>query len=385
ELLAGIWSEVLRLPRPHDIDAEADFFALGGHSLRAAQVVARIRDTLGPELPLRALFEAPTVAALAARIEAARRAAPVLPVPEIVRRPRAEHTLELPLSFAQQRLWFLEQMEPASARYHIPAALWLDGELDRAALRRAGAEIVRRHEVLRTTYRARDGRPVQVIQPLPQGGSAVPGPVVVELAGLAPEEREAEARRLLAREAVRPFALAAEPPLRSALIRLDARRHALGLVFHHIAADGWSMGVVMRELRALYEAFRQGRRSPLAEPAIQYADFACWQRETLRGEVLEAQLAYWLERLAGARPLELPTDRPRPAVRSPRGAVHSFLLPAELPAALRRVGRAHGATLFMTLLAAFQGLLYRLTGQTDLAVGIPVANRDQARIEELIG
>ncbi|HEX2079479.1 MAG TPA: amino acid adenylation domain-containing protein, partial [Longimicrobium sp.] len=374
EVLAGIWAEVLRLER---VGVEESFFELGGHSLLATRVVSRVRAVFAVELPLRALFEGPTVAQLAGRVEEMRRAElPVLPpvVP-------TERTGPLPLSFAQERLWFIDRLEPGSAVYNIPVAWRLGGALDQAALERSLSEIVRRHEALRTVFAEVNGSPVQVIAPF--GGFSLP---VDDLSGLGEADREVEVRRRAGEEARRPFDLSAGPLFRAALLRLGAEDHVLLLSMHHIVSDGWSMGVLFRELSALYEAYREGRESPLAEPGVQYADYAAWQREHLRGEVLDGQLSYWRERLAGAPELlELPTDHPRPAVQSFRGASERIELPGELLERLRTLGRSEGATLYMVLLGVFQVLLSKYSGSEDIVVGSPIAGRTRREVEELIG
>jgi amino acid adenylation domain-containing protein len=374
EVLAGIWAEVLRLER---VGVEESFFDLGGHSLLATRVVSRIREVFAVELPLRALFEGPTVAELAGRVEEMRRAElPVLPpvVP-------AERTAALPLSFAQERLWFLDRLEPGSTTYNIPVAWRLGGALDQSALERALGEVVRRHEALRTVFAQADGSPVQVIAPF--GGFALP---VEDLSGLREADREAAVRRRAGEEARRAFDLAAGPLFRAALLRLDAEDHVLLLTMHHVVSDGWSLGVLFRELSALYAAYREGRESPLSELAVQYADYAVWQREQLAGEVLDRQLAYWKERLAGAPELlELPTDHPRPAVQTYRGASVPVELSPELLERLQALGRSEGATLYMTLLGAFQVLLSKYSGSGDIVVGSPIAGRTRREVEELIG
>jgi amino acid adenylation domain-containing protein len=358
-LLAGIWAAVLRRER---IGVDDDFFALGGHSLLATQVASRVRQAFRVELPLRSLFESPTVAELAAVIEAARGA--VAPAIEPVARDG-----ELALSFAQQRLWFLDQLAPGSSAYNMSSAIRLDGELDTAALERALDGIVARHEVLRTTFESRGGRAVQRIAPaqriaLPIIDAASPGDALAIAAGAAR----------------RPFDLARGPLFGATLLRLGAREHWLVLAMHHIVSDLWSVGVFMEELAALYG----GRALPALR--IQYADFAAWQRGWLAGDVLDRQLAYWRAQLAGApAQLELPTDRPRPPVLGSRGATVMFHVPAQLRRALEASSREHSATLFMTLVAAFQVLLHRYTGQDDIVVGSPVANRNRAETEPLIG
>ncbi|MEW5926813.1 MAG: amino acid adenylation domain-containing protein [Gemmatimonadota bacterium] len=374
EVLAGIWAEILRADR---VGVRETFFELGGHSLLAIRVVSRVRDALGVELPLRALFEAPTVAELAARVEALRRAElPVLPpvVP-------VECSGPLPLSFAQERLWFLDRLEPGSAFYNIPAALRMGGDLDLPALESALGEIVRRHEALRTVFAEVDGAPAQAVVPF--GGFAL---AVEDLSRLGEGEREAEAGRRAAADAARPFDLARGPLFRAALLRLADDDHVLLLCLHHAVSDAWSLDVLFRELSALYGAYREGGESPLPELPVQYADFAVWQREQLRGEALERQLAWWRERLAGAPALlELPTDRPRPPVQTYRGATERVELSAELLDRLQALARGEGATLFMTLLAAWQALLARYAGTEDVVVGSPIAGRTRRETEGLIG
>ncbi|HSF39927.1 MAG TPA: amino acid adenylation domain-containing protein [Thermoanaerobaculia bacterium] len=284
-----------------------------------------------------------------------------------------------PLSFAQERLWFLDQLDPGKATYNIPNALRLTGRLDGAALRASLAEVVRRHEVLRSTFALIDGQPVQIAGP---AGTAMP---VVDLSGLPGERREGEVRQRMALEVDRPFDLARGPLLRALLLRIAPEEHVAVLTLHHVASDGWSMGVLVREVAALYPAFSQGRPSPLPELPIQYADFARWQRGWLRGEVLEEEIAYWRETLAGVAPLELPTDRPRPPVQTFRGRALPLGFDPETGEALEALGRRSGATFFMTALAAFMTLLHRYAGQDDVAVGTPSANRNRPEIEGLIG
>jgi acyl carrier protein len=279
--VAALFGAVLAVP---DVGATDSFFALGGHSLLAMRLVSRVREVLGVELPLQALFEAPTVEEMARAVEDERsRQQPVLPpvVP-------TGRTGALPLSFAQERLWFIDRMEPGSAVYNLSVSRRLVGALDEGALERALGEIVRRHEALRTTFREVDGSPVQMIAPF--AGFTLP---IDDLSGLAEAEREAEVRRRVIDEAVLPFDLTAGPLFRAVLLRLGAEEHVLLLSMHHIVSDGWSMGVLFRELSALYGAYREGRESPLVELPVQYADYAAWQREHLRGELLERQLFRW--------------------------------------------------------------------------------------------
>ncbi|HEY0022719.1 MAG TPA: amino acid adenylation domain-containing protein [Longimicrobium sp.] len=375
EVLAGAWAEVLGVERVGVHDA---FFELGGHSLLATRVVSWVREVFGVELPLRALFEGPTVAEMAMRVEEMRRAGlPVLP--PVVPVDRAEPP---PLSFAQERLWFLDQLEPGSAFYNLPFALRLRGPLDVNALERSLGEIVRRHQALRTVFREQGGTARQVVVPF--GGFAV---TVQDLSHLPEAAREAQVQReLVAETAERPFDLAAGPLFRVTLLRLGAEEHVLLLSMHHVVSDGWSMGVLYRELSSLYAAYRDGRESPLPELAVQYADFAVWQREQLEGAALERQLSYWRERLAGAPELlELPTDRPRPAVQTYRGAMVPVELSLELAERLQALGRSEGATLYMTLLSAFQVLLGKYAGSDDVVVGSPIAGRTRKETEALIG
>ncbi|HEX6373985.1 MAG TPA: amino acid adenylation domain-containing protein [Longimicrobium sp.] len=285
-----------------------------------------------------------------------------------------------PLSFAQERLWFLDRLQPGGTGYNVTAALRL-GAVQPRALERALAEVVRRHEVLRTTFHEVDGVPVQVAAPAE--GFTLP---VEDLSGLDPAAREAETRRRLARESAHPFDLTAGPLFRATLLRHGAQEHVLLLNMHHIVTDGWSMGILFRELRALEAAYREGLPAPLPELPLQYADYAAWQREQGRGEGAERRLAYWRDRLAGAPELlELPTDRPRPPVPSFRGAGVPVHLSAEVLDRLRALGRREGATLYMVVLAAFQLLLSRYAGSGDVVVGTPVAGRTRPEVEGLIG
>ncbi|QRO01039.1 amino acid adenylation domain-containing protein [Archangium violaceum] len=375
EVVAGIFSRLLGIKQ---VGVRDSFFELGGHSLLATQAISLIRNSLGVELALRELFDAPNVAALAERIEVANRAGRGLHVPPL--KP-ASREASLPLSFAQQRLWFLDQLEPNTALYNIPSALRLKGELDVAALERCFEECIRRHESLRTVFQSGEQGPVQLI--LPTAGSPLS---VVDLSALPEPQREQEARRLADEESRRPFSLSRGPLLRSTLLRLAEREHVLLLTMHHIISDGWSVGILIREVAALYEAFRSGRPSPLPELPVQYADYAVWQRGWLQGEALEAQLAYWRQHLADAPAvLELPTDRPRPATRSYRGASCVTSIPKPLADSLKDFSQREGVTLFMTLLAGFQVLLSRYSGQKDIVVGTDVANRNYAETEGLLG
>jgi amino acid adenylation domain-containing protein len=375
EVVARVWEEVLGVER---VKAGDDFFALGGHSLLAARVVGRVRERLGVEVGVRRLFESPTLAAFAESISVALRAGQELPSAPI--RP-VDRSGNLALSFAQQRLWFLDRFDGDSSTYNIPAPVRLGGTLNVAALEQATREIVRRHEILRTSFSSDDGQPFQsvardVITVLP----------LIDLAGLDEEEREAASRRLMVSEFRRRFDLATAPLIRTTLLRLREDEHLLLVTMHHIASDGWSIGVFMRELAALYGAYCSGSVSPLEELSVQYADYTSWQREWLQGETLQTQLSYWGRQLE-AVPLtaELPADHPRPPVRTYRGESESLPLPTTLVKALRELSRSEGVTLFMTLLAAFKALLHRYTSETDILVGSPIANRGRGETEELIG
>ncbi|HEV2735462.1 MAG TPA: condensation domain-containing protein, partial [Longimicrobiaceae bacterium] len=373
-VLAGIWADVLGV---ENVWADDNFFELGGHSLLVTRVVSRVRKALGVKVPLRTLFDVRTVSALARRIDDLRSdGSPA--APPVRRVPRDG---PLPLSFAQQRLWVTDRLEPGSAAYNMPHALRMRGDLDAAALRASIGELVRRHESLRTVFEERGGVPVQVVRPAAQ--TALPA---MDLHGLPEAARAREVRRLAQEEALRPFDLARGPLLRSTLLRLGDRDHVLLFTLHHVVSDGWSMEVLVREVSALYAAFSRGEPSPLPELPVQYADFAVWQREWLTGETLAEQIGWWRERLAGAPPLlEVPTDRPRSAWQSPRAARHGFALSAELSRRLRALSRAEGATLFMTMLAAWQALLGRWSGQDDVVVGTPIAGRTTRETEGLIG
>ncbi len=374
EMLAQVWRQVLEVER---VEAESDFFALGGHSLLATRLVSRIREVLGVELPLRAIFEAPTLRELAARVEAfLQTGGAAIPAIEPVPRDGS-----LPLSFAQQRLWFLAQLSPDNAAFNIAGGVRLEGALDRRALAAAVSGVARRHEILRTTFPAPEGEPVQLIAP----PSRVPLPWIDLSALSAPQRRE----RLLAigeTAARAPFDLARDPLLRLLLVSEGEDRHTLLFVLHHIVTDGWSMSVLVREIAALYRGAVEREAAPLPELPIQYADFAVWQRRRLVGEVLEAQLAYWRGRLTGAPAvLSLPTDRPRPEEQTFAGRTLPLSLRGVPLAGLRRLALDNGATLFMVLLAGFHTLLRGLTDEEDLVVGTDVANRNRGETEGLIG
>ena len=375
EMLTGIWETILKRDR---IGIHDDFFDLGGHSLLATQVMARVRSVFRAELPLRTLFEATTVAELAEAIESARLQAGDMDVPPVSRVTRDG---PVPLSFAQQRLWVLTQLEPDGASYNLPIALRLSGTLDVAALERSVNALVRRHEVLRTTVSLSDGQPVQVVAP----ASAMSVPVVA-LDHLETSEREAAVLRLATAEAQRPFELAYGPMLRVTLLKLGADEHILLMTMHHIVSDAWSSHILVREMTEFYVAELQGRPAFLPELPVQYADFAVWQRQWLSGARLDRQLDYWTKRLAGAlEPLNLPTDYPRPPVQTSHGASLTLSLSPALSSAMTELCRREGVTLFMALLSGFYALLFRYTGRPELIVGSPIANRTSSEIEGLIG
>jgi amino acid adenylation domain-containing protein/non-ribosomal peptide synthase protein (TIGR01720 family) len=376
--MAALWCQVLGVA---EVRLEDDFFALGGHSLLATQLASRVRAAFGVDLPLRRLFEHPLLGDLTAALALDDAAMPGVAgaLPQIPRR-RADLG-PVPASFAQERLWFLDRLQPGSAAYNMFDALRVRGDLSPAVLAAVLGEIVLRHEALRTTFQERAGKPVQVVaSPV---GWEVP---LVDLTGLPAAARLPEAQRLIGEESSQPFDLTRGPLLRSLLLSLGVADHVLSLAMHHIVSDGWSMGVLVREITALYGAGLAGRPSPLPGLPIQYADFAVWQRQWLAGEELERQLAYWRRQLAGApAAIDLPVDRPRQAAPGHQGAQVAALLDAATATGLSRLARGHEATLFMVVLAAFQSLLLRLTGQEDLPVGSPIANRNRTEIEPLIG
>jgi amino acid adenylation domain-containing protein len=447
-MLAELWLQALAAGGVRELGTTDNFFELGGNSLTGAVLVNRLQERLGEAVPVAAIFEAPTVERLARYLEERHAAAvarlwpagtggaagaadgrgvaaagpaegaaataggtritadgsgagaaqaepaagtaaagsPVRAAPAGATIPRLERRpgQPLPLSFAQERLWFLDRLQPGSSLYNIPVAFWMAGDLIPAALAAALGESVRRHEALRTTFQSVAGAPVQVVAPaLARGSWPLP---VVDLGALPPARRGPEAVRLARGEAARPFDLARGPLFRTTLLRLEARRHALLASLHHVIADGWALGLLYREMEALYAAFAAARPAVLPEPPIQYPDYAVWQRGVLDGETLAAQLAYWREALGGApRLLELPTARPRPAVQGHRGASASFHLAPALSVALAALARREGVTLFITLLAAFKLLLYRHSGQDDLVVGTPTAGRNRSELEGMIG
>ena len=373
--LTAIWRELLRLER---VGIHDNFFELGGHSLMATRVTARVRDVFNVELPLRTLFETPTIVGLGLRLENLRPERGDFVLPPLTKGSRPER---LPASYGQRRLWFVEQLHLAGAAYNMPMALRLEGELDVEALELGLAEVIRRHESLRTRFDVREGEVVQMIDE--------PGDFHLSLSdfsALRAQERQQEIRHRIQQEVEHRFDLQADPLFRAALLRLAEHEHVLLLTTHHIVSDGWSQGILIQELGTLYRAFSQALPSPLPEMPLQYADYALWQRSWLQGEILARQLEYWLGRLAGApESLALPTDRPRPAVASFRGGTVPFALSSELTRGLQESAQRNGVTLYMVLLAAFQVLLSRWSGQKDILVGTPVAGRTHRQIEGLIG
>lgn len=374
EILTAIWAEVLKVER---VGIHDNFFDLGGHSLLATQLMSRVRSALQVEVPLRSLFDSPRIADLAQRIEVNLRAGQKQEASPITA--RAVHD-QLPLSFAQQRLWFIEQLQPDSFTYHICAALRMVGLLNSRALELSLGEILRRHEGLRTSFITVEGEPVQVISP--KSAFVLD---TVDLSSTPITERDAEVQRLMKEEALKPFNLTESPLLRARLLRLNAAEHVLQLTMHHIVSDGWSSGVIVKELTALYQAFNAGEPSPLEELAIQYGDYALWQRARLGGELLGEQIGYWKKQLAGApTALELPRQI-RSVVQAFHGATQELELSPDLSARLKKLSRHEESSLFMTLLAAFKVLLWRYSGQADILVGSPIANRNHVETESLIG
>jgi amino acid adenylation domain-containing protein len=369
--LAAIWSELLEVER---IARQDNFFELGGHSLLAIRLSSRVQLRFEVRFPLIAVFTNATLAEMAKAVAGSRQ-----PGPQIT---PASREAPLPLSFAQQRLWFLAQLGVGDATYHIPAVLHLSGALDRAALRAALDRVVARHEVLRTTFVAVDGQPLQVIAS-PACRFSLEERDLRQIQGATQHEM---LRDLASAAAAQPFDLANGPLIRGQLIRSDEDQHVLLITQHHIVSDGWSIGVLAREVGALYRAFAAGEADPLPALAIQYADYAVWQRTWLSGERLEAQAKYWRRQLADAPVLlELPLDRPRPEHQARSGAALDVTIDAELTCELKRLGHQHGATLFMTLLAAWAAVLARHSGQDDVVIGTPTANRHQPEILGLIG
>jgi amino acid adenylation domain-containing protein len=352
-----------------------DFFDLGGHSLLAIRVVSRIRDVFGVDITFQTLFQNPTIAGLSKVITAAKSSG------NVQRTERRKASGPAPLSFAQEQLWFLDHLSPGSPVYNMNDVVDFRGEYNAGAMRKAIQELIRRHEILRTEFSHSSGQPEQII--LPEMDLPI---VELELGSFPEQERDREWTRVVREQGRKPFELSRAPLLRATMVHLSSRQHRLLLTTHHILADEWSMEVVHQELRQLYEAYSAGRPSPLPDLPIQFADFSDWQREWLKGEVLESQTSYWKKELAGAPSiLELPTDKPRPATQSFRGATETFQVPGKLLDQLKTLSREQQATLFMVLEAAFMALLHRYTGQDDIVVGTPISGRTHSETENLIG
>jgi amino acid adenylation domain-containing protein/FkbM family methyltransferase len=370
--LALIWSEMLKV---ENVGINDDFFDLGGHSLLAIRVVSRIRDVFGVDITFQTLFQNPTIAGLSKVITAAKSSGTVQRIE------RRKPSGPAPLSFAQEQLWFLDHLSPGSPVYNMNDVVDFHGEYNADAMRKAVAELVRRHEILRTEFSHNSGQPEQNILPEMELPLAE-----LDLSSLPEQEREREWTRVVREQGRKPFDLSRAPLLRATIVHQSSHQHRLLLTTHHILADEWSMEVVHQELKRLYEAFSSGRPSPLPDLPIQFADFACWQREWIKGEVLESQTSYWKTELAGAPSvLELPTDKPRPAAQSFHGATETFQVSGKLLDQLKTMGREQQATLFMILEAAFMALLHRYTGQDDIVVGTPISGRTHSETENLIG
>ena len=375
DLLAGIWTEVLGVS---NISVHDNFFLLGGHSLLATRVVARVQNAFQREIPVRLVFEFPTISEFACEIE--RRTRGEKEQEYLPLSPRSGND-NLPLSFAQLRLWFLDRLEPGSRQYVLAGALRIRGPLNPSVLERSLNEIVRRHEVLRTTFPLQDGIPIQRILP------SLKIPLdIIDLRTRPDSLRQEEGYAQIVAVTRQPFELALGPLMRASLICLDQNDYIAVFAMHHIVSDGWSIGVLNREIAKIYNAFVEGQSSPLQNLPLQYADFSLWQRTWLQGEIMEKELGYWKAKLTGSSPfLELPFDHPRPSIQSSRGANYEFTVSADLARVLRRVSQQEGVTLFMTLLGAFQVLLCKYSGDDDIAVGTPIANRGRRELEELVG
>ncbi|MFN5969836.1 MAG: non-ribosomal peptide synthase/polyketide synthase [Microcystis sp.] len=373
EKMAQIWGEVLKLKR---VSIEDNFFELGGHSLLATQVISRLQETFEIVVPLRYLFESPTIAQLSGVILKELQTGLGLKLPSIVPVNREE---DIPLSWAQERLWFVNQLEGESGAYTIDLTMRLRGNLNVKALEKAFQAIIQRHEPLRTQFKLKDNKPIQAIDP--NVTFTLP---VVNLQNLSHSEQQV--KNLLLAAASEPFDLESGSVLRVKLWQVKTEEYVLLLAIHHIAADGWSLGVLVDELSVYYRSFCTGTKADLSDLSIQYADFAVWQRQWLTNEVLDRQLSYWKQQLTGVPLLhQLPTDRPRPAIQSFRGGTERLQLDSQLTQQLKKLSQESGSTLFMTLLAGFAVLLSRYSQQTDVVIGSPIANRNRTEIEGLIG
>ncbi|MGW9356623.1 amino acid adenylation domain-containing protein [Streptomyces diastaticus] len=371
KLIASVWAQTLEV---EEVGVDDDFFELGGDSILSIRITSRLRAALDRDLSPRALFDHPTVALLAAALTRTDGGPATGPIP------RTEGDEGLPLSFAQQRLWFLDTYEPGSTDYVSPTGLRMRGPLDPEALRHALSGLVARHASLRTVFGEVRGQAVQRIRPPAE--VALP---LTDLSALPGTAREEALERLLAEQTGTPFDLREGPLLRAALVRLGEEDHILSLCVHHIVTDGWSSAVIARDLEALYAARRRGGEPELPPLPLRYADFARWQRDRLTGPVADEQIGYWRNQLAGLEPLELPTDRPRPPVQTKNGATLGFRVPEETTDRITELAADRGATLFMVLVAACQLLLARHSGQRDIAVGTVSSGRERAELEELVG
>lgn len=374
EIVAAIYCEILELKQ---VGIDENFFDLGGHSLLATQVVSRIRAAIQAEIPLRSMFETPTVAGLARHIEQELRNKQGFVLPPIHAISRRE---SLPLSFAQQRMWFLNQFVSDSSAYTLPLIMKMQGQVDIAILEKCLHEIIQRHESLRTTFVIQENHPVQVINT-----DSYEKLQVVDLRQLDEKLQASETHRLISAAMTLPFDLSRGPLLRTGALRTKEQETLFFLVMHHIIFDAWSAGIFFHEFSILYNHFFAGKLSPLPPLTVQYADFASWQREWLQGEVLDSLINYWTRQLEGAKALELPTDRPAPAWLSNHGAAHIFTLPVQITKDISALSRQEDVTLFMILLTAFQILLYRYTKQQDIVLGTDIANRMCRETEEIIG
>ncbi|MGD1704673.1 amino acid adenylation domain-containing protein [Dapis sp. BLCC M229] len=376
EILANIFAEILEVTK---IGIHDNFFNLGGHSLLATQVISRIRQSLAIEIPLKTLFESPTIAQLEKSIEQLTENSTTLQLPVIQPLPRNGEPL--PLSWAQERLWFIDQLEGGSETYNDSGALRIKGNLNDDALKSAIVEIVRRHEVLRTRFQANDGTPVQIVEPDINFQLEVS-----DWQNLSPNQQETDLQKYARQEAAKPFNLTTGHLLRVSLLKFSATESILLVTMHHIISDGWSIGVFIKELSALYTAYSQNQTSPLTELPIQYGDYSFWQQQWLSGEVLENLISYWKQKLAGAPPtLELPFKKKETEIRSGQSKIESFTVSPTIAEKLQALSRQEGVTLFMTLLTTLQTLLYRYTNSDDIVVGTDIANRNQAETESLIG
>jgi hypothetical protein len=373
ELMAGIWTQVLGV---EDVGMTDNFFELGGHSLLATQVISRARKVMQVELPLRALFDDPTIAGLTQAVERNRELSPGWSAIE-----RVSRDGPLPISYSQQRLWLANMLKRGDDAYNLSSLVCLNGSVNLTVLEHTLGEIERRHEVLRTSIQPSEDTWYQSINP-----ARLFSLPIVDLSCLTQLDRLKEIKTLAAEESRRPFQITQGPLWRAAAMAVDEKEHWAIFTMHHIVSDAWSMQLLVKELTELYESFCAGGRSLLPELAIQYADYAAWQRSSLTAELTESQLAYWKRQLGGVTQLlDLPIDRPRPRVRDFRGASQSFTISGHVSEGLKALGREQSVTLFMVLLAAFQSLLHRYTGEDDIAVGSPVANRGRVETEDLIG